>query len=58
MPPLGQMSRSPGPLQRTGLQSSCLQTLEESFQLVGQGAPEASEVLLGPPTQGHIKMAL
>lgn len=25
---------------------------------VGQGVPGASEVLQGPPTQGHIKMAL
>lgn len=41
-----------------GLQSSCLQPPEESFQLVGQAAPEASDVLLGPPTQHHIKMAL
>lgn len=56
--PWGQMSRSPGSLQRTGLQRSCLQTLEESFQLLGQAAPEASEVLLGTPTQHPIKMAL
>lgn len=31
-------------------QKSCLQALEQSFQLVGQEAPEASEVLQGPGT--------
>lgn len=41
--PLPQPSRRPP--QRTGLQSSCLQIVEQSFQLVGQGVPGASEVL-------------
>lgn len=58
MPPLGPDVPLPWVSAENGLQSSCLQPPEESFQLVGQAAPEASDVLLGPPTQHHIKMAL
>ena len=43
------------PLQRNQTSKICLQALEQSFQRVGQEAPEASEVLQGP--RMHVKAA-